>query len=157
VLAATAATFFDSKVERARLGLLDPLSLLARALPSRHAQRLYERIVWSQTKNRHYAPWMVDEIRSCHPRLVLEAGGELGRFDSRRWHHHIDVPVSVVVTTQDTLVPTERQRQLASEITTARAFEVEGDHVVCVGRPQLFVPALVDACVSVAQRRPLVV
>jgi 3-oxoadipate enol-lactonase len=152
VLAATAATFFDSRAERVRLGLLDPISVVARALPAAQAQRLYERIVWSQTKDRDYAAWMIDEIRSCHPRSVLEAGAELGRFDSRRWHHRIDVPVSVVVTTKDTLVPTPRQRRLAAEIKSAELFEVDGDHVVCVSQPKLFVPTLLDACSSVAAR-----
>ena len=28
----------------------------------------YERIVWTQTKERNYQPWMIDEIRSCRSR-----------------------------------------------------------------------------------------
>lgn len=152
VLCATASTFFDTRAERMRLGLLDPISVATRALPSRGAQRIYERVVWTQTKERNYKPWMIDEIRSCHPRLVLEAGGELGRFDSRPWRHEIDVPTAVVVMTRDGLVPTERQEALAAAIPRAERFAVEGDHVACVGRPELFVPALIDACTSVVDR-----
>jgi 3-oxoadipate enol-lactonase len=152
VLCATASTFFDTRAERIRLGMLDPISLASRALPSRGAQRLYERIVWTQTRERDYKPWMIDEIRSCHPRLVLEAGGELGRFDSRPWRGEIDVPTSVVVMTRDTLVPTARQNALAAAIPHAERFTVDGDHVACVGRPEAFVPALIDACTSVVDR-----
>ena len=72
VLCATASTFFETRADRLRLGLLDPISVAARALPSRGAQALYERLVWTQTKERNYHPWMIDEIRSCHPRLVLD-------------------------------------------------------------------------------------
>lgn len=152
VLCATASTFFDTRAERMRLGLLDPISVATRAMPSRSAQRIYERVVWTQTKERNYKPWMIDEIRSCHPRLVLEAGGELGRFDSRPWRAQIDVPTAVVVMTRDNLVPTSRQEALAAAIPRAERFSVEGDHVACVGRPELFVPALIDACTSVVDR-----
>jgi 3-oxoadipate enol-lactonase len=152
VLCATASTFFDTRADRLRLGLLDPISLATRALPLRGAQRLYERVVWTQTKERNYQPWMIDEIRSCHPRLVLEAGGELGRFDSRMLRTEIDVPTSVVVMTRDTLVPTSRQDALADAIPRAERFTVDGDHVACVSRPESFVPALIDACTSVVDR-----
>jgi 3-oxoadipate enol-lactonase len=152
VLCATASTFFDTRAERVRLGLLDPISLATRAIPSRGAQRLYERVVWTQTKERNYKPWMIDEIRSCHPRLVLEAGAELGRFDSRPWRALIDVPTSVVVTTRDNLVPTARQESFVAAIPGAERFAVDGDHVACVSRPEQFVPALIDACTSVVDR-----
>jgi pimeloyl-ACP methyl ester carboxylesterase len=152
VLCATASTFFDTRADRVRLGLLDPISLATRAMPTQGAQRLYERIVWTQTKERNYQPWMIDEIRSCHPRLVLEAGAELGRFDSRRWRSQIDVPTSVVVMTRDTLVPTSRQDALAASIPHAERFTVDGDHVACVSRPEVFVPSLIDACTSVIDR-----
>jgi 3-oxoadipate enol-lactonase len=155
VLCATASTFFDTRADRMRLGLLDPISLATRAMPSRGAQRLYERIVWTQTKERNYQPWMIDEIRSCHPRLVLEAGAELGRFDSRPWRSQIDVPTSVVVMTRDSLVPTSRQDALAAAIPHAERFTVDGDHVACVSRPEVFVPALIDACTSVIDRAPV--
>jgi 3-oxoadipate enol-lactonase len=152
VLCATASTFFDTRADRMRLGLLHPISLATRAMPSRGAQRLYERIVWTQTKERNYQPWMIDEIRSCHPRLVLEAGGELGRFDSRILRTQIDVPTSVVVMMRDILVPTSRQDALAAAIPNAERFTVDGDHVACVSRPEIFVPSLIDACTSVVDR-----
>jgi 3-oxoadipate enol-lactonase len=155
VLCATASTFFDTRAERMRLGLLDPISLATRAMPTRGAQRLYERIVWTQTRERNYQPWMIDEIRSCHPRTMLEAGAELGRFDSRAWRSQIDVPTSVVVMTRDTLVPTSRQDALAAAIPRAERFTVDGDHVACVSRAEAFVPAFVDACTSVIERAPI--
>ena len=155
VLCATASTFFDTRAERVRLGLLDPISLATRAMPPRGAQRLYERIVWTQTRERNYQPWMIDQIRSCHPRAMLEAGAELGRFDSRPWRSQIDVPTSVVVMTRDSLVPTSRQDALAGAIPRAERFTVDGDHVACISRAEAFVPSLIDASTSVIDRAPI--
>ena len=152
VLSATASTFHGSAIERFKMGLLQPISLATRMLPPRPAQALYEKVVWSQTKNRSYPQWMVDEIRSCHPRLVIEAGAELGRFDSSSWITQVDVPAAVIVMTRDTLVPTPRQEQLVSAIPSARRFAVDGDHIACVTDAGSFVPALIGACLDVAAR-----
>ena len=64
----------------------------------------------------------------------------------------VDVPASVIITTRDELVPVERQAKLAASIPGAEVFEVDGDHGACVGRTDLFVPALVAACHSVERR-----
>ena len=84
---------------------------------------------------------------------MLEAGRELGRFDSSPWIGGVDVPAAVVTTLRDELVPLANQRGLAAAIPGARVHEVDGDHIVCATRPRLFVPALLSACTEVAGRR----
>ena len=83
---------------------------------------------------------------------VLEAAAALGRFDSRPWVGEIRVPTAVVHTTRDHVVSPPRQRHLANAIRGASIHEVDGDHDACISRPDIFVPALVDACAAVAAR-----
>ncbi len=151
VLCATASTFHGSRLEQAQLALLGPIAAGCRLLPRAAAQEVYERLVWQRARRGEHRPWIVDEIRSGHPRMVMEAGAALARFDSRRWFAWFDLPAALVVTTRDTLVPPSRQRDLAARL-DAEVFEVDGDHVVCVARPESFVPVLIDACASVVDR-----
>ena len=54
-----------------------------------------------------------------------------------------------LITTDDRVIPTARQRQLAESIPGARCFEVEGDHDVCVSAVDRFVPTLIAAARAV--------
>jgi hypothetical protein len=62
------------------------------------------------------------------------------------------VPTAVVVTTRDTLVSPRRQMALASAIEGATVHPVDADHDAAVFAADRFVPALLDACASVASR-----
>ncbi|HEY3701148.1 MAG TPA: hypothetical protein VGL32_02720, partial [Acidimicrobiales bacterium] len=96
--------------------------------------------------------WALDELRRHDVRSVLEAAETLGRFSSRDWIGDIDVPVSVVVTSQDRLVPPRRQVKLASSIPTAVMHVVDGTHLAAGTDPDQFADAMVDACRLVATR-----
>jgi pimeloyl-ACP methyl ester carboxylesterase len=72
----------------------------------------------------------------------------VSEFTSHEWIGHIDVPVSVLVTTRDTIVPTARQRRLANAIPHATVVTVEGDHSVCISDPALFSRKLLEACLA---------
>jgi pimeloyl-ACP methyl ester carboxylesterase len=96
--------------------------------------------------------WAFDELRYHDLRTVLEAAGTLGGFSSREWIGDIDVPVSVVVTSQDRLVPPRRQVKLASSIPTAVMHVVDGTHLAAGTDPDQFADALLDACRLVARR-----
>ena len=48
------------------------------------------------------------------------------RFDSRAWVGKLSVPISVVIPTEDLLVPTVAQRELASLIDGAHVVELTG-------------------------------
>jgi hypothetical protein len=64
----------------------------------------------------------------------------------------VDVPASVLILTGDTLVPLSAQTDLADRMPTARRWVIDGDHDAVVAKPQLFVPALVDAVCDVVRR-----
>ena len=96
--------------------------------------------------------WIVSELHHNDTGKVIEAAESLGRFSSHSWIGRVDVPTSVVVTTRDHLVPVRRQLKLAQSIPTAVMFPVDGDHLVCARRPEIFVPVLVDACRLAARR-----
>ena len=74
-------------------------------------------------------------------------------FTSHSWIGQVDVPVAVVVTARDRIVPVSRQLRLARAIPGASVHEVDADHAVCVARPQLFTQALLQACWSVEAAR----
>jgi 3-oxoadipate enol-lactonase len=83
---------------------------------------------------------------------VLQAAEAIGRFSSHEWIENIDVPVAVVATTEDELVPLRRQLKLAGSIPSAVLHPVDGDHMVVGRSPGSFVPALVEACDEVSRR-----
>jgi hypothetical protein len=64
----------------------------------------------------------------------------------------IDVPTAVVVTTRDRGVPPSRQIKLAQSIPGATIHPVEAGHTACMFGSQRFVPVLLEACDSVADR-----
>lgn len=99
--------------------------------------------------------WAIAELSRSSPRSMLQAVSELGAFTSHEWIEDVDVPVAVVVTMRDQLVPPNRQLKLARAIAGATVHPVQGDHFVCAMSPKLFVPALEEACISVAVRAGL--
>ena len=76
----------------------------------------------------------------------------IGRFTSHHWIGEVDVPTAVVVTTRDHFVAPNRQLKLARAITGATVHPVAAGHAACGLAPRRFVPALVEACESVAAR-----
>jgi 3-oxoadipate enol-lactonase len=96
--------------------------------------------------------WAMSELRRCDPVAMLRAAHAIGRFTSHRWVGEIDVPSAVVVTTRDRLVSPSRQLKLAQAIPGATIHPADSDHAACVLGARCFVPALVDACGSVANR-----
>jgi pimeloyl-ACP methyl ester carboxylesterase len=77
---------------------------------------------------------------------------ELGRFNSAPWIGGVAVPTAVVATSKDHTIPVRRQHRLAAAIPGASVHEVSGGHAAMVLKAEAFVPALVEACGSVADR-----
>ena len=100
--------------------------------------------------DREVRAWVTSELARTDRRGVMEAGASLVRFDSSSWIGEVDVPHAVVVTTRDAIVIPSRQRRLVDALPNPSVHEVDVDHVGCVGRPAVFVPALLDALESVA-------
>ena len=80
---------------------------------------------------------------------VAAAVAAVGKFTSHDWIDNVNVPVSVLVTTRDSVVPTSRQRKLAEAIPHAKVISVDGDHSVFIAAPKLFAEKLLQACQSV--------
>jgi 3-oxoadipate enol-lactonase len=74
------------------------------------------------------AVWAQSELMRHSARDLAEAGRELGRFDSRPWLGSVRVPIAVVLTTRDELVPPHKQRALA-QAAGAQVFEAPIKHL----------------------------
>jgi pimeloyl-ACP methyl ester carboxylesterase len=81
-------------------------------------------------------------------------GSLVGEFTSHEWICDIDVPVSVLVTTRDSVVPASRQMKLADALSHGTVIEVEGDHGVFVESPRLFAEKVLEACLAVNTSPP---
>jgi 3-oxoadipate enol-lactonase len=88
------------------------------------------------------------EMNRTSVTTVTAALVAVSEFTSHDWMEQIDVPVSVLVTTLDTVVPPARQRRLAEAIPHATVFTVEGDHPVCLNDLDRFSAKLLEACLG---------
>ena len=151
VLCATSQGFGDP--DRPLLGAAGPLVTGAtRMLPLAVRRRMAEAVLGRPDDDSPLGRWIRSEVEGHDPAALMEAGMSLNRFSSHAWTGSIDVPVAVVVTLQDRLVAARHQLDLAHAIPGATVHHVQGGHDSCVARPAAFVPALVDACRSVARR-----
>lgn len=97
--------------------------------------------------------WAFAEFRSTSPWAAAQALAALGRHHSRPWLGRIDVPTAVVVMRNDHVIPARRQLSLARAIPGATIHDIDAGHAGCVTEAEVFVPALVEACVTVNARR----
>ena len=152
VLCATSRDFRGSPRERASFGLLAGLALAARAMPWNPGFDLATRVLALRAAGEPYGPWMVGELRRSTVSAIVEAAASLGRFTSRTWIGGVDVPVAVVATTHDSLVPVRRQVKLALSIPTATMHVVRSDHFLAPRDRDTFLQVLEDACDTVTMR-----
>ncbi|WP_131815115.1 alpha/beta fold hydrolase [Mycolicibacterium holsaticum] len=94
-------------------------------------------------EHRQYA---LTEMNRTSMTTVAAALVAVSNFTSHDWIGEVDVPVTVLVTTRDTVVPPARQRRLAAAIPHARTVMVDGDHTVCISDPDRFNAKLLEAC-----------
>lgn len=95
-----------------------------------------------------YLGWLEGEFRRGDPADLAEAGRALGRFDGRALATRITAPVASVITTQDQLVPTAKQRELAERL-DARIFEFAGDHLAAGVQGRAFAAVTLEAIAAV--------
>jgi pimeloyl-ACP methyl ester carboxylesterase len=91
-----------------------------------------------------------EAIRPVGPSLpslphLLEAAGELARFDGAPLAERLGVPAVVVVTMADHLVPEADQRHLAASIPGCHVVEIAGGHDACARHPWRFASAVTHA------------
>lgn len=148
VLAATSGHFVTHRQERLAFGALQAVGQLARITPKPFHDWVSDRLYLSR-KTMTWEPWAAQQLATHDWRHILEAGAALGRYDARRWLPNVDVPTSIVMTTQDQVVAPSRQRVLAELIPSARTFSIDANHDAIFARAGEFVPLLVDAALSV--------
>ncbi|MFZ9308431.1 MAG: alpha/beta fold hydrolase, partial [Ilumatobacteraceae bacterium] len=130
---------------------LNGLARLSRLLSAQTRSWVTEQI-YLQRKTQSLADWAARQIASHDWRHVLEAGSEIGAFDSRRWLNDIDVPAAMIITTKDQVVPTRRQEELAASLRSSTVtYRVEAGHDAVFAARDQFVPLLVDACQQVVR------
>ena len=150
VLCATAKRFATSRDERLMFYGMGALARASRLSPAMLRDRLSG--VYLARRARRYDDWAMEQVSRHDWTKILEAGQAIGRFSSREWVGDIDVPVAVVITMGDRVVPLQRQIRLFESIPAAKAFRVDGDHDACVINAERFVPTLVSACTYVAEQ-----
>jgi 3-oxoadipate enol-lactonase len=150
VLCATSASFSVGE-DRAAGNLVTLGALALRMTPPGVRQQAMRAMFPVDRNDPSIDQWISRELRRHDPAAIVEAGNALRRFDARGWIRDLDVPAAVVLTTRDRLVSPNGQTELARS-TRATIHLVEAGHDACATRPDLFVPALVQACQSVASR-----
>jgi 3-oxoadipate enol-lactonase len=154
VLCATSCTFGGTPRETLLFRVADGTAVVAGHLPLAPLTRAAVGAVgrWRALRGKPW--WGFAEVANHDWAQIVEAGRELGRFDSRPWIDDVDVPAAVIVTDHDDVVPVHRQLDLSSRLADASVHRVAGGHSVCTLEPERFLPALLDACHSVT-RQPL--
>ena len=151
VLCATSATFAGTHLERLMYDAMVPFGGAFLLLP-RPVRRELLRMARGSVRDSAMKEWVFDESGGHDLTTIFEAARAVGRFSSRPWIHTLDVPAALVVTERDHIVPPARQIELARSIPGATIHTVDADHGAYFSRPDLFVPAVLDACGSVARR-----
>jgi pimeloyl-ACP methyl ester carboxylesterase len=147
VLSATAQHWQDRRTRRAFRGL----GLLGISLS------VAPRLTWGfgirpiRRRNPRSSVWLESELMRHSARDIAEAGRELGRFDSRPWLPSVRVPIAVLITTRDEMVPVRRQRELAAAA-GGSVFEAPIRHMEVGWRRDEYAPQLLRALDSLSSR-----
>src|SRR6201999_3734918 len=147
--------FLGSPTERLISSLSPAFTLAARAkhvLRSLHADVFgtgYLNNIDAESRRYVRAEMSLTSMSTVTAALVA-----VGEFTSHTWIGDIDIPVSVLVTTRDSVVPHGRQMKLAHAIPHATVITIEGDHGVFVESPNLFTQKIVEACEAVKTEPP---
>lgn len=145
VLAATFARSSRLPRERVAMRGLGRLGRATRLMPRRRQVDLFTRaMVAGGSRPNERPPWFVSEVRSGSVPMMLEAGGAIADFDSRRWLPGVDVPTGIFITSHDGIVPPDRQHRMAALVPHAMIHSAPIDHDGCVTRPAEFVPGFVE-------------
>ncbi len=151
VLCATATEFRRSTLEHLVFASLTPTAAIARLLPPEFRRQTAVKIVTSRD-DRDLRQWALAEIEHHDWLRVVEAGSEVGAFDSSRWAGSIDVPTAQVMTLDDRVVSLRRQHALHRTLADTTLHLVPGGHAVVMEDPDRFAPAAARAVDSVLTR-----
>jgi len=129
---ATAAHLIPSSVNRGLMGGLARAAGLAEAAGATvNFVSRFRRGAPSSDPAQDLGAHVAWTVRATSKRALLEAAGELARFDSRSWLGQLDLPAESVVTRDDLAVPAAAQRELAG-LLRAGVIELGWGHVACL-------------------------
>jgi len=153
-----AATFARQPTSRSESATLRTIGLIGRA--SRLASRklrldLITRAAAKDPATLTRPAWMLSEVRTGSIPMMLEAARAIARFDSRRWISEVDLPVGVLITDLDEIVPPDRQHRLAALLPHAEIRHVSMGHDGCVTEANKFSGPFIDLVVHAAGLDPV--
>ncbi len=92
-----------------------------------------------------HATWMWEGLMRRDANLYYEAGSAVRRFDSRPWIGDLRVPAMVIVNSDDQIVPTRLQIELASHFTDEDVAVIEsGRHESVMNRADEYVKLIAE-------------
>jgi 3-oxoadipate enol-lactonase len=148
VLSATPLSWNDRPKQRRRWRLMSVLGFGLRLFSPRVYSGALRRGGFA---NEDVVSWLMGELMRHDPAAMAEAGREMARYNSRPWIGTLPMPVVVLCTSQDDLVPPPDQRALAAAIPGAELIETGGDHYA-VGRHPDYMPNLLRSIGRVVER-----
>ena len=155
VLCATGAEFVAGNRERYAFAALAQilagttrLGSLASFVPATLARRLLN--LRPSERDPVLVDWARREMSKHNLRMLLEAGQSLATYSSRDWLHHVDVPTSVLVTTQDSAIEPTAQFRMAATIPYSHINLIADGHVACMNPD--FGRKVTESCLDVQRR-----
>ena len=96
----------------------------------------YRFLLRSRIVEPRHARWLWAAMLNRDPTLYYESGKAAWRFDARSWVGEIEAPMMVIIPTNDQVVPTRTQHELAALIEADRVVEMAGaGHESILSRP----------------------
>ena len=151
VLCATSVDFMPNALVRNayQAGMLSATVMARLAWPT----RLPMQVPMVNMRGASMPAWAAGEMRRHDWRMIIEAGHSICTYNARRWIGDVDVPTSVVCTTEDRGVAPSMQLEIAQAIPGATVHSVADGHLACANAR--FADPLVAACLDVSSRVPL--
>ena len=148
VLCATSAGFAPNRLTRNlyQATMLGATAAARLAWPS----RLLPPVPMVKMQPATLPTWAAAEMRRHDWRMIIEAGHSISTYSARRWIGEVDVPTSIVCTTEDRGVAPALQLAIAAAIRDATVHSIADGHLACANAR--FAEPLVAACLDVAAR-----
>jgi pimeloyl-ACP methyl ester carboxylesterase len=148
VLCATSAGFAPNRLTRNfyQATMLSATVMARMTLPT----RLLPPVPMVKLQPSNMPAWAASEMRRHDWRMIIEAGHSISTYSAKRWIGDVDVPTSIVCTSEDRGVAPSLQLALGEAIRGATVHSIAEGHLACAnGR---FAGPLVEACLDVASR-----